>query len=113
MSSSVETLGSLERRVSMSVPTAEIEKQVDERLKKMARSVRMPGFRPGKVPMKIVERQYGFQVRQEVLSDAVQNSFASAVRDQNYRVAGYPRFQPVQQSGESATAIQYTATFEV
>jgi FKBP-type peptidyl-prolyl cis-trans isomerase (trigger factor) len=59
MSSNVETLGNLERRVSMSVPAEDIEKQVDERLKKMARNVRMPGFRPGKVPMKIIAQTYG------------------------------------------------------
>jgi trigger factor len=103
---------SLERSLTVSVPIAQIEAEIATRLKKLARTAKMQGFRPGKVPMPIVERQYGFQVRQEVLSDAVQNSFASAVRDQNYRVAGYPRFQPVQ-SGEGATAVEYTATFEV
>src|SRR5438270_11074915 len=102
----------LERSLTVSVPIAQIEAEIATRLKKLARTAKMEGFRPGKVPMKIVERQYGFQVRQEVLSDAVQNSFANAVRDQNYRVAGYPRFQPVQ-SGEGATAVEYTATFEV
>jgi trigger factor len=73
----------------------------------------MQGFRPGKVPMKMVERQYGFQVRQEVLSDSVQQSFADAVKSQNYRVAGFPRFQPVQAPGADAPNIEYTATFEV
>src|SRR3954469_17283041 len=102
----------LERSLTVSVPIAQIEAEIATRLKKLARTAKMQGFRPGKVPMAIVERQYGFQVRQEVLSDAVQNSFTSAVREQNFRVAGYPRFQPVQ-SGEGATAVQYTATFEV
>ena len=102
----------LERSLTVSVPVAQIETEIAARLKKIARTAKMQGFRPGHVPLKIVERQYGFQVRQEVLSDAVQNAFASAVKDQNYRVAGYPRFQPVQ-SGEGATAIEYTATFEV
>jgi trigger factor len=102
----------LERSLTVSVPIAQIEAEIAARLKKLARTAKMQGFRPGKVPMKIVERQYGFQVRQEVLSDAVQNSFANAVRDQNFRVAGYPRFQPVQ-SGDGATAVEYTATFEV
>jgi trigger factor len=72
----------------------------------------MQGFRPGHVPMKIVERQYGYQVRQEVVSDTVQKSFADAVKDQNYRVAGYPRFQPAQ-AVEGAEKLEYTATFEV
>ena len=102
----------LERSLTVSVPVAQIETEIASRLKKIARTAKMQGFRPGHVPMKIVERQYGFQVRQEVLSDAVQNAFASAVKDQNYRVAGYPRFQPVQ-AGEGAAAVQYTATFEV
>ena len=102
----------LERSLTVSVPIAQVEAEIATRLKKIARTAKMQGFRPGHVPMKIVERQYGFQVRQEVLSEEVQNSFANAVRDQNFRVAGYPRFQPVQ-SGEGAQAIEYTATFEV
>src|SRR5687767_178404 len=89
----VENLGTLERRVSMSLPTAEIEKQVDERLKKLARSVRMPGFRPGKVPLKLVAQTYGPQVRSEVMSDAVQKSFSNAVKEANLKVAGYPQIE--------------------
>ena len=111
MSSNVETLGNLERRVSMSVPAAEIEKQVDERLKKMARNVRMPGFRPGKVPMKIIAQTYGPQVRSEVLGDAVQKSFSDAVRDAKLRVAGYPRIEKKDVSSESS--LEFSATFEV
>ena len=103
----------LERHLTVSVPIAEIEGEIATRLKKLARTVKMQGFRPGKVPLKMVERQYGFQVRQEVLSDSVQKAFADAVRGQSYRVAGYPRFQPVQAPAEGATAIEYTATFEV
>jgi len=107
----------LERHLTVSVPIAQIEAEIATRLKKLARTVRMQGFRPGHVPLKMVERQYGFQVRQEVLSESVQSSFEQAVRDQNYRVAGYPRFQPVQPAqpeGEPQDqTIQYTATFEV
>jgi trigger factor len=106
------TTSTLERHLTVSVPIAQIEAEIATRLKKLARTVRMQGFRPGHVPLKMVERHYGFQVRQEVLSDSVQQSFADAVRDQNYRVAGYPRFAPVQ-AGEGATAVEYTATFEV
>ncbi len=111
MSSNVETLGNLERRVSMSVPTAEIEKQVDERLKKMARNVRMPGFRPGKVPMKLIAQTYGPQVRSEVLGDAVQKSFSDAVKDAKLKVAGYPRIE--KKDGASEKALEFSATFEV
>src|SRR6186713_3450848 len=89
----VENLGTLERRVSMSLPAEEIEKQVDERLKKLARNVRMPGFRPGKVPLKLVAQTYGPQVRSEVLSDAVQKAFTDAVKEANLKVAGYPRIE--------------------
>jgi trigger factor len=103
----------LERHLTVSVPIAQIEAEIATRLKKLARTVTMQGFRTGKVPMKMVERHYGFQVRQEVLSDSVQQSFADAVKGQNYRVAGYPRFQPVQAPAQGATAIEYTATFEV
>ena len=111
MPSNVETLGNLERRVSMSVPTADIEKQVDERLKKLARNVRMPGFRPGKVPMKIIAQTYGPQVRSEVLGDAVQKSFSDAVRDAKLKVAGYPRIEKKDASSEAA--LEFSATFEV
>src|SRR5262252_3124652 len=111
MPSNVESLGNLERRVSMSVATAEIEKQVDERLKKMARNVRMPGFRPGKVPMKLIAQTYGPQVRSEVLGDAVQKSFSDAVRDAKLRVAGYPRIEKKDVSDEKA--LEFSATFEV
>ncbi|MGZ5098648.1 MAG: trigger factor [Usitatibacter sp.] len=103
----------LERHLTVSVPIAQIEAEIATRLKKLARTVTMQGFRPGKVPMKMVERHYGFQVRQEVLSDSVQQSFADAVKVQNYRVAGYPRFQPVQAPAQGATAVEYTATFEI
>jgi len=106
------TASPLERNLTVSVPIAQLEAEIATRLKQLARTVRMQGFRPGHVPLKMVERQYGFQVRQEVLSDSVQKSFADAVRDGNYRVAGAPRFAPVQ-SGEGATAVEYTATFEV
>jgi trigger factor len=102
----------LERNLTVSVPIAQIEAEIATRLKKLARTVKMQGFRPGKVPLKLVERQYGFQVRQEVLSDSVQQSFQDAVKGQNYRVAGFPRFQPVQ-AAQGASNIEYTATFEV
>ena len=112
MQQAVQNTSPLERNITVSIPVERIEAEIATRLKKLARTVKMQGFRPGHVPLKMVERQYGFQVRQEVLSESVQQSFADAVRDQNYRVAGYPRFAPVQ-AGEGATAVEYTATFEV
>jgi trigger factor len=111
MAANVENLGTLERRVSMRVPVQDIEKQVDARLKQLARNVKMPGFRPGKVPMKIVAQTYGPQVRNEVLGDAVQKSFADAVKEANLRVAGYPKIE--KKDGSSDQALEFSATFEV
>ena len=102
----VENLGTLERRVSMSLPAEEIEKQVDERLKKLARNVRMPGFRPGKVPLKLVVQTYGPQVRSEVMGDAVQKAFSNAVKEANLKVAGYPQI-------ERKNDFEFSATFEI
>jgi len=90
----------------MSLPADEIEKQVDERLKKLARNVRMPGFRPGKVPLKLVVQTYGPQVRSEVMSDAVQKAFTNAVKEANLKVAGYPQI-------ERKTDFEFSATFEI
>src|SRR5689334_7251230 len=102
----------LERHLTVSVPVAQVEAEIATRLKKLARTVKMQGFRPGHVPLKMVERTYGPQVRYEVLNDSVLKQFDAAVKGQNYRVAGYPRFQPVQ-APQGATSMEYTATFEV
>jgi trigger factor len=106
------TSSPLERNITVSIPIDQIEAEIATRLKKLARTVKMQGFRPGKVPLKMVERHYGFQVRQEVVTDEVQSRFADAVKSQNYRVAGYPRFHPVQ-APQGASNLEYTATFEV
>jgi trigger factor len=111
MPNTIESLSQLERRLTMAVPVADIERQVDERLKKLARNVRLPGFRPGKVPLKIVAQQYGPQVRSEVIGDAVQKAFADAVRDQNLRIAGYPRIE--RKEGAPEGELQFSATFEI
>ncbi|TMI14171.1 MAG: trigger factor [Betaproteobacteria bacterium] len=111
MAANVESLGALERRVSMSVPVEEIDRQVDERLKKLARDVRMPGFRPGKVPLKLVAQTYGPQVRSEVLGDAVQKAFTEVVKEANLRVAGYPRIE--KKAAADDKALEFSATFEI
>jgi trigger factor len=100
----------LERRLDLVLPVKQIESEVDNRLKKLARTVRIHGFRPGKVPMKIVAQQYGGQVRQEVMSDSVQRTFADAVKAQNLRVAGYPRFEAKESAAEN---FEFVATFEI
>ena len=112
MQANLESLGTLQRRLSVAVPMAEIDREVDARLKRLTRTVKMAGFRPGKVPLKVVAQQYGLQVRQEVLGDALQNSFGEAVRQQNLKVAGYPQFDAKPPS-EGATDFEYSATFEV
>ena len=102
----METLSALERRVSMTLPAEEIERQVDARLKQLARNVKMPGFRPGKVPLKLVAQTYGTQVRSEVMSDAVQKAFSDVVKEANLKVAGYPRI-------ERKNDFEFSATFEI
>ena len=112
MASNLETLSALERRLSITVPATEIDSEVENRLKRLSRTVKMHGFRPGKVPMKVVAQQFGPQVMQEVLGDAMQKTFGEAVRNQNLKVAGYPRFEPRPLS-EGAAEFQYSATFEI
>jgi trigger factor len=110
MQSKIENLSSLERRLDVTLPLTEIDAEVESRLKKLARTVRLKGFRPGHVPLKIVERQYGGQVRQEVLGDTVQKSFGEAVREQNLRVAGFPKIEAAKAEDG---AFGFSATFEV
>ena len=111
MAANVEQLDSLERRLQMTVPVERIEREIDERLKKMARNAKMPGFRPGKVPLKLLAQTYGPQLRSEVLGDAVQKAFTDAVREANLKVAGQPRIEPKQDA--VAGALEFSATFEV
>ena len=112
MQANLETLSALERRLSVTLPVADIDNEIESRLKRLSRTVKMHGFRPGKVPLKVVAQQYGPQVRQEVLGDAMQKSFGEAVRNQNLRVAGYPRFD-LKPPADGAAEFQYSATFEV
>jgi trigger factor len=111
MQANLENIGSLERRLSVSLPLDQVNTEVESRLKRLARTVKLHGFRPGKVPLKIVEQQFGGQVRQEVLGDAVQQSFGEAVREKQLRVAGYPRIEV--KPTEDAAKFEYTATFEI
>jgi trigger factor len=112
MQATIEKVSNLERRLNVSLPVQEIEDEVASRLKRMARNLRMPGFRPGKVPLRLVQQNYGGQVRQEVLGDVLQKSFGEAIRQQNLRVAGYPRFEP-KPAAEGNQQVEFSATFEV
>jgi trigger factor len=112
MQMNVENLGQLERRLNLALPAQQIESEVENRLKHLARTVKMDGFRPGKVPLKVVARQYGMRVRDEVLGEALNQGFTKAVREQNLKIAGDPRFDSKQPLA-GAQQFEFTATFEV
>jgi len=111
MANVVENLGKLERRVTISLPKDTVQKEIDSRIRQLAKNVRMPGFRPGKVPLKMVTQQYAGQVEAEVLSDKVGKQFFDISRAENLRVAGQPSFSPKEDAGEDSYA--FDATFEV
>ncbi|MGE5470892.1 MAG: trigger factor [Bacteroidota bacterium] len=100
----------LERRVDLSIAIANIEKEIDQRLKRMGKNIKMSGFRPGKVPFSIVKQQYGDQARHEVLSEELDRVFGETVTEQKLRVAGYPRIEP--KTTESTTHLEFSAIFE-
>ncbi|MBL8452705.1 MAG: trigger factor, partial [Zoogloea sp.] len=104
-------MSALERRIDMSVPLAEIDKDVEARLKKMARTVKMPGFRPGKVPFRMVAQSYGPQARSEAIGAAVEKALGEQIRAQSLRVAGYPNIEPKEATGTEV--LEFTAVFEV
>jgi len=107
----IEAGSALERRIEMTVALAGIDRDVEQRLKQMSRTVKMAGFRPGKVPMKIVAQQYGSQARSEAIGAAVEKAYGEKVREQNLRVAGYPRIEP--KADASPGMLGFTAVFEV
>ena len=109
---SVETLGALQRRLNAFIPQQLVRGEVEARLKRLGRTAKVHGFRPGKVPFKIIEQQYGAQVHQEVLGDALQRSFADETRANSLRVAGYPDFE-LKPTDPATEQIEYSATFEV
>lgn len=111
MQVSVETTSSIERQMTVTVPAEQIESDVDSRLKQTARTARIDGFRPGKVPMKVIKRRYGSGVRQEVLGEVIQRSFYEAVTQEKLKPAGGPSIEPKQ--AEVGEDFQYVATFEV
>jgi len=111
MQVSVETTGALERRMEVSVPRERIEQAIEERLKRVSRTAKLKGFRPGKVPIKVVKQQFGAQVRQEVISDLMQSSFAEAVTEHKLSPAAGPRIEPLAVGPDED--LRYRATFEV
>lgn len=110
--SSVETVNALERRINASIPQQVIRSSIAARLKKIGRTAKISGFRPGKIPAKILEQYYGAQAQQEALSEAVQLSFAETVQQNKLMIAGNPRFE-VKASSVDSDAIEYSAIFEI
>ncbi len=111
MQVSVESIGTLARRMQVQVPADRVAQEVSARLKHLSRTARLKGFRPGKAPLTVIERQFGPQVRREVIGDLLQSSFAEAVTQQQLAPAGSPRIEP-QSLGEGED-LKYVATFEV
>ncbi len=101
----------LERRVDLSIAIADVEKEMEQRLKRMGKNMKVPGFRPGKVPFTIVKQQYGDQARHEVLSEELDRVFGETVTEKKMRVAGYPRIEP--KTSESTSHLEFSAIFEV
>lgn len=113
MATAVETLSKLERRITLTFPMSEVQAEVEKRLKVRARTAKAPGFRPGKVPLKMVAAQYGYQVESEVLNDKIGRTFSDAVVENSLRVAGYPDIQPKSGEGVADGSVAFDATFEV
>lgn len=110
--SSVETLGALERRLNATISQQQIAGEVAARIKHLGKTAKIAGFRPGKIPFKILEQQFGAQAHREALGEELQRSFAEAARSNNLNVAGYPSFD-IKTKDLYAPQIEFSATFEV
>ena len=110
MNVTVESTGALERRMRVEVPLERIESEVDTRLKSVGRTAKIKGFRPGKVPARVVRQHYGKQVRQEVVGEIMQKSYSDAVMQENLKPAGGPKIETEDEDGKT---FAYVATFEV
>jgi len=113
MQVSVETLGSLGRRLTLRVPAAHIQQQVGGRLREMARTARLKGFRPGKVPLRVMEQRFGAQVRGEIVDGLINERFNEAVREHELRIAGRPQIEPGAANSAEDGEETFVATFEV
>jgi len=107
-----ESVNGLERTIKIQVPSTDIDTAVQKKLQSLAKEVRINGFRPGKVPLQVVKKRFGGQVRQEVLGDVINESYHNALTQENYRPAGMPAIEPVKMEDDSEE-FAYTATFEV
>ncbi|WP_038201262.1 trigger factor [Xenophilus azovorans] len=111
MTVNVETLEKLERKITLTLPVDTIKNEVDSRLKRLARTVKMDGFRPGKVPMNVVAQRYGYSVQYEVMNDKVGQAFAQAANEAKLRVAGQPTI--TEKDGAPEGQLAFDAVFEV
>src|SRR2546423_15118157 len=110
MEVSLSDTGGLSRRLEVAVPATEVANEAQKRLKRLSRTARLKGFRPGKAPLAVITKQFGEQVRAEVLSDLVRSSFAQAVSQEHLRPAGGPRIEPI--ATGPGTGLKYAAHFE-
>lgn len=113
MAITVETLDKLERRITLTLAAESIQGEVESRLKKLARTVKADGFRPGKVPMSVVAQRYGYSVQYEVMNDKVGQAFASAATEAKLRVAGVPRISEKEPAPDAPGQMSFDAIFEV
>ena len=111
MQVSLETTNGLERKMTVEVPVENVSTAIEEKLKNLCRQVKISGFRPGKVPMRVVRQRYGKQVSQEVISDTMQSSYQQAIMQEKLRPAGAPSIEPL--NLETDKDLKYVATFEV
>ena len=111
MQVSVETLSELERRVTVQVPAERLTKEIEDRLLSLSRRAKVDGFRPGKVPLKLIKRMYGEQVRYEAVSELMENTLHEALAQEKLSPLGGPRIEP--KNLEEGRDLEYCATFEV
>jgi len=111
MQVSVETTSNIERRMTIGVPAQEIDQAVQKRLQETARTVRLNGFRPGKVPMSVVKRRFGDSIRQEIVGEVMRDNYIKALQEQDVNPAGWPRFEP--KTMEEGKDLEFVAIFEV
>lgn len=111
MQVSIETLDGLERRMTVQVPSETVTQAVEKKLNDLRKTIKIDGFRPGKVPLKVVQQKFGGHIRQEVISDVIESSYHQAITQENVRPAGMPNIESVNSSDKED--MSYTATFEI
>ena len=111
MQVSVESIGAIGRRMTVAVPAAEVEKQFASRVERLGKTIKLPGFRPGKVPKKMVEARFGGQVMQELAGELIQTSYRDAIGDEGLVPVGGPSIEP--KNIERGQDLEYVATFDV